>query len=172
MQNPFEALGLRNGATAEQVRAAYHARVKLCHPDSVRDAKAQQTNQDALIRLNLVYKEALRQATERQKHNIVMPDAKQVARKLYEQGQVDGALRILNKAADRDAEWFGLQGSILLKKGEAEAAHACFRTAVRQAPDNPLYREMALNAAVQMRKQKTLRGRVGVWARDVVSRML
>ena len=45
MQNPFDALGLTRDANAEQVRAAYHARVKLCHPDCVRDETAQQRSQ-------------------------------------------------------------------------------------------------------------------------------
>jgi Uncharacterized protein conserved in bacteria len=172
MQNPFIALGVANDASAEQVRAAYHARVKRCHPDCIQDLAAQLVAKTEMVQLNLAYKEALRQATQRRERNIVMPDAKHVAKKLYAQGQLDGALRTLNKSLDRDAEWFALQGSILLKKGDAEAAHAAFRMAVRLKPENTHYRELALSAGVRMRKQKTLRGRVGIWAKDVVNRML
>jgi len=171
MQNPFDALGLTRDANAEQVRAAYHARVKLCHPDCVRDETAQQAAQAALIELNLAYAEAMRRVSHRERNAVVVPDAKQVARRLLDQGHLDSALRILNKAADRDAEWFDLQGSVLLKKGEAEAAHASFRTAVRLEPENPRYRENALNAGVQMRRQKTLYGRMTCWARGLVGRM-
>ena len=168
MENPFAVLGVDRGASVEQVRAAYHCHVKKCHPDAVREPVAQQTAQDALVRLNLAYAEAMRQAASREAGNIVLPDAAQVARKLFDQGLYDGALRVLNKAAVRDAAWFHLQGSILLKKNEAEAAHTCFRAAVRLDPENALYRERALDAAVRMRKQKTLRGRMACWARGLV----
>lgn len=171
MQNPFGALGLRNDASTEQVRAAYHALVKRCHPDAVRDAKRQEEAQSALVRLNLAYAEALRQATYRETNHVKIPDAKQMARKLYEQGHYDGALRVLSKAPEQDADFYVLQGSILLKRGEAEAAHASFRTAVRMEPENAGYREMALEAGVQMRKGKTLRGRMGNWAKAVVGRL-
>lgn len=171
MQNPFVLLGVENSASTEQIRAAYHKRVKLCHPDSKQDELARQSAQDSLIQLNLAYAEAMRQANFRESSNVVITDAKVKAAKLMERGQYDGALRMLNKAADRDAEWFSLQGNILLKKGEAEAAHACFRTAVRMEPEKTQYREFALNAAVQMRKQKTFRGRMSGWARTIASRM-
>ncbi|MCL1965462.1 MAG: DnaJ domain-containing protein [Firmicutes bacterium] len=172
MQNPFSTLGIAGDASAEQVRAAYHACVKRCHPDRMQDIAAQLAAKDELVRINLAYKEALRQAMERQDKRIVMPDAKQLAQKLYEQGHLDSALRILNKAPERDADWFALQGSVLLKKGEAEAAHACFRTAVRMCPEDIEYRKLALSAGVEMRKKKNIGNRMGTWARGVVSRVL
>lgn len=172
MQNPYTVLGLEVGATVEQVRAAYHALVKRCHPDRMRDEAAQQAAQESLVQLNLAYAEAMRQANFRRANNVVIPDAKKVAERLLEQGHVDAALRMLNKAPDRDAEWFDLQGVILLKKGEAEAAHACFRTAVRLEPDNTRHRELALDAGVAMRRKKTWRGRMSGWAKGIVGRML
>lgn len=171
MQNPFVTLGLSVSATAEQVRAAYHERVKQCHPDRMRDEASKQAAQERLVQLNLAYAEAMRQAKFRRDNGITIGNAKQAARRLLEEGRVDSALRMLNKAADRDAEWFALHGSILLAKGEAEAAHACFRTAVRLEPDNVRHRELALDAAVRMRKKKTIRGRMGEWARHIVSKM-
>lgn len=170
MQNPFVALGLGTEASQEQVRAAYHARVKLCHPDILEDETDKQKAQEDLVRLNLAYAEAMRQASQRGGVSTFVPNAKQVARKLYHNGHYDSALRILLKAPDRDSEWFEIQGSILLKKGEPEAAHTCFRTAVRMEPENPRFREFALSAGVAMRKQKTFRGRVSQWARSVINK--
>ena len=172
MQNPFGDLGIATDASEEQVRAAYHARVKRCHPDRMQDEAEQLAAKDALVRLNLAYKEALRQAAERRSKGIAVPDAKQLAQKLYEQGQLDSALRILGKAPDRGADWFALQGSILLRKGEAEAAHASFRAAVRLCPEDIRYRELALSAGVEMRKKKSISARMGTWARGVMGRML
>ena len=172
MQNPYLTLGVASNASTEQIRAAYHELVKRCHPDGVREEAARQAAQEALVQLNLAYEEAMKRATFRETNNVVIHDAKLMAKKLFEQGRIDSALRMLNKTPDRDADWFALHGSILLKKGEPEAAHACFRTAVRMEPENTGYRELALSAGVQMRKQKTLRGRMGGWAKGFVNRML
>lgn len=172
MQNPFDALGLERGATAEQIRSAYHGLVKLCHPDRMQDESAQQAAQETLVQLNLAYSEAMRQASFCQEKAVGITDAKQSAKRLFDQGRVESALRMLARVPERDAEWYDLQGCMLMRMGDAEAAHASFRTAVRLNPDNNRYRELALSAAVQMRKQKTLRGRMSGWARSVMSRML
>lgn len=172
MQNPYMTLGVDRSATIDQIREAYHTRVKRCHPDGMQDDAAKEEAQESLVQLNLAYAEVMRQASFRKSHSVVVADAKKTALRLMEHGQVDSALRILNKAADRDAEWFAIQGMILLKKGEAAAAHACFRTAVRLEPENMDYRKLALDAGVRMRKRKTLKGRMGGWARGLVGRML
>ncbi|MDR0928330.1 MAG: tetratricopeptide repeat protein [Oscillospiraceae bacterium] len=171
MQNPFAALGLQGSADAEQVRAAYHAQVKRCHPDAVADAKEKLIAQEKLVRLNLAYAEALRQVSAREAGAVSLPDAVQVARKLLQQGHADSALRVLLKAPARDAEFFALQGDILMKQGEAEAAHTAYRSAIRLDDLNPLYREAALRAAVQMRRQKTLGGKVRGWARGLAGKV-
>jgi len=168
MQNPFVALGLGTEASREQVRAAYHARVKLCHPDVLSDEEDQRKAQERLVQLNLAYAEAMRQASQRESASVTIPEAKQVARRLLSHGHCDSALRILAKAPDRDSEWYEIQGSILLKKGEAEAAHTSLRTAVRMEPQNPRYRELALAAGVAMRKQKTLGGKVSTWMQHII----
>lgn len=172
MQNPYIILGLSSSASEEQIRAAYHERVKRCHPDCVQGTAAQERAQDALVKLNLAYAEAIRRASFRSVNAVGIHDAKKMAKRLLDEGRVDSALRMLNKAAERDAEWFDLQGTILLKKGEPEAAHACFRTAVRMEPENNVHREHALSAGVQMRKQKTLRGRMSGWAKAIVGKMM
>lgn len=172
MQNPFCTLGVDRNAGPDEVRAAYHQRVKQCHPDQMRDAASQQIAQEKLVALNLAYAEAMRVASQKKRTSVGIRDAKQAAKRLLDQGKIDSALRMLARAPQRDAEWFDLQGSILLKMGQAEAAHASFRTAVRLEPENNRHRELALSAGVQMRKQKTLRGRMSGWARGIVGKML
>ena len=86
MENPFVVLGVRQDATGEEIRAAYHRGVKRCHPDAVQDESRRQEAQEALVRLNLAYAEAMRLVSSRQTGSVVIPDAAQVAGKLYEQG--------------------------------------------------------------------------------------
>ncbi|MEG0767092.1 MAG: J domain-containing protein, partial [Clostridia bacterium] len=166
MQNPFSVLDIDCHANAQAVRAAYHVKVKQCHPDGLQGDVAQKAAQERLVRLNLAYEEAMRQVTLRDAGGpqAILPDAMQVARKLNEQGHVDAALRILNRAPLRDGDWYYLQGNLLLRKHEAQAAHESFRAAVRTDPQNHEYRNAALTAAVAMRKQQTLHGRMACWA--------
>lgn len=171
MQNPFAALGLKEEASAEQIRAAYRSRVKLCHPDAIQDVTAKQTAQEDLIQLNLTYAEAMRIAAHRNQQ-VFIPDAMQVSRQLYEKGHYESALRILGKAQTRDAEWYQRQGEILLKLGEVEAAHTSFRAAVRLSPENTAYHENALRAGVLLRKQRTLLGKISCWAKSIAGKPL
>ena len=53
-------LGVRPGADAAEVRAAYRRKVKECHPDQFTDVQRQKQAQDELIRLNLAYEQALK----------------------------------------------------------------------------------------------------------------
>ena len=65
MSTPFEELGLRAWADPDEIRAAYRAQVKKCHPDMVRDPAQKEAAQQRMIRLNLAYEEALRLASPR-----------------------------------------------------------------------------------------------------------
>ena len=83
----FEMLGLKGGATAQDVRAAYRRLVKTCHPDQFQDAEEQKLAQEKLIQLNLAYEEALRLSSQRQVgyHGVPGEEAKKIARRLLEQ---------------------------------------------------------------------------------------
>ena len=48
MSNPFEVLGLHGSADADEIRAAYRALVKKCHPDQFLDAEEQRAAQELL----------------------------------------------------------------------------------------------------------------------------
>ena len=48
MENPFVVLGVRQDATGEEIRTAYHRGVKRCHPDAVQDESRRQEAQEAL----------------------------------------------------------------------------------------------------------------------------
>lgn len=99
-------LGVRPGADAAEVRAAYRRKVKECHPDQFTDAQRQKQAQDELIRLNLAYEQALKLASQRRVgfNLIAQEEAKHFALRLMEQGNLESALRQLLRAGRREVE--------------------------------------------------------------------
>lgn len=162
----FEVLGLSPQADPQQIKDAYHSRVKKCHPDQFADQEAQKTAQEELIRLNLAYKEALKITSDRQEcfHSLPAVQAKSLAKKLLEQDRTETALLQLSRAETKDDEWFYLEGCILMKMKQYASAHQAFREAIRMNPDNNDYHAGALDAAVAVKKHQKLPYRVADWA--------
>lgn len=165
--NPFAVLGLKVGADEQQVRAAYRQLVKSCHPDQFQDPQEQKTAQEKLIQLNLAYEAALKFASRQTVgFNFISPEeAKHFAKRLMEQGNLESALRQLGRASEKDADWYCLQGDILMALRQFETAHQSYREAVRRDPDNRRYREGALDAALAMKKNRPLSQKLGDWIR-------
>ena len=164
--NAFEVLGLTAEADQESVKAAYRTQVKLCHPDLFVDQKRQQEAQDKLIKLNLAYEEALKLTAQKQVgyHSVALPQAKAFAKKLFDQGNYESALRQLGRAESKDADYFYLEGQILFALRQYGSAHQAYREAVRRSPDNLAYRRGALDAALAYKKHSKLPYRVADWA--------
>ena len=164
-KKPFEVLGLSPGAEASQVRAAYRRLVKACHPDQYQDPEKQKTAQEALIELNLAYEEALKQCSQRHVGFNLVPqeEAKHFAARLIEQGNLESALRQLNRADSKDAEWFYIQGNILMGLRQYQTAHQSYREAVRREPDNNHYRAGALDAAIALKRSHDPLTRIADW---------
>ena len=162
---PFELLGLKPGADAQDVRAAYRRMVKACHPDQFQDPVRQKAAQEQLLQLNLAYEEALKLASQhRVGFNLIsQEEAKHFAQRLIDQGNLESALRQLGRADSRDAEWYYLQGQILMGLRQYETAHQSYREAVRRDPQNRRYREGALDAALAAKKHKPLAQRLKGW---------
>ena len=152
--NAFEVLGLSMNADESQVRAAYRQRVKRCHPDQFQEKEMQERAQEQLIRLNLAYEEALRITAQRQVgfSSVPVEDAKNMAVKLMDQGRLENALRQLMRADSKDAEWYFLQGEILMKMRQYGSALQSYREATRREPDNLQFRRGAFEAAKAVKK--------------------
>ena len=167
-QKPFEVLGLTPSAEAAQVRAAYRQHVKACHPDQYQDPEQQKAAQEKLIQLNLAYEEALKLCSQRRVgfNLISQEEAKHFAARLVEQGNLESALRQLNRADARDADWYYMQGNILMGMRQYKTAHQSYREAVRRDPDNNQYRTGALDAAIATKKSTQLGFRIQTWVQD------
>ena len=167
-KKPFDVLGVASGAEAAEVRTAYRQRVKACHPDQYQDPEQQKAAQEQLIELNLAYEEALKFCSQRRVgFNLVsQEEAKHFAARLVEQGNLESALRQLNRADTKDADWYFMQGNILMGMRQYKTAHQSFREAVRLNPDNNQFRTKALDAAIAMKKSNQIGFRIQTWLQD------
>ncbi len=174
MSTPFEVLGLRAWADPDEIRSAYRALVKTCHPDMIQDPEKKKLAQEQMIRLNLAYEEALRLASPRQnaayRQQISEDDAVVLAEKMLSRNNPEGALRQLMRSETKNAAWFYTQGRILMAMEEYDSAHQSFRKAVNLCPDNNDYRSGALDAALALKKEKTLPGKMRRVLRDLKRR--
>ena len=83
-----------------------------------------------------------------------------MAQRAMARNNPEGALRSLIRCEERDAEWYYVQGKVLMALEEFDSAHQSFREAVRHEPDNNVYRAGALAAAVALQKEQKLPGKV------------
>ncbi len=163
MNNPFEVLGLKGWADQNEIRNAYRALVKQCHPDMIQDPVLKQEAQDRMVALNLAYEEAIRLSTPRiQPAAEELPAAAAVlmAERSLARNNPEGALRTLLKCEKRDGDWYYMQGKVLMAMEQFDSAHQSFRQAVKLCPENNVYRSGALAAALAHRKEGTLQGKV------------
>jgi len=174
LSSPFETLGLRAWADPDEIRAAYRTLARQCHPDMVQDPAQKRAAQDRMVQLNLAYEECLRLATPRQHapylQEIPRSEAILLAEKMLSRGSPEGALRQLLRTESRDAAWYYTQGKVLMRLAQYESAHQSFREAVRLSPDNNEYRAGALDAAVALKKENTVPGKVGKLFRNLRKR--
>ena len=171
-QNPFTVLGLPPASDAPAVRKAYRQRVKECHPDLFQNPDEQKTAQERLVALNLAYKEALRICgSKRVGFNLISPEeAKHFAEKLLEQGNPESALRQLNRADSKDADFYYLQGTILMRLEQFVTAYQSFREAVRLSPDENRYRRGALDASLAIKRSRTVWYQIGKLVRGLLGK--
>ena len=164
MNNPFEVLGLKGWADQEEIRSAYRALVKQCHPDMIQDPILKREAQERMIHLNLAYEEALRLASPRTQRTLgpELSSAEVIlmAERSLSRNQPESALRQLLRSDQRNGDWYYMQGKVLMAMEDFESAHQSFREAVRLSPENNVYRSGALAAYVAQKKEETLPGKV------------
>lgn len=119
-----------------------------------------------MITLNLAYEEAMKLAVNRTtasaafNRELDQQDALTLAAKMLRQDNPEAALRQLLRASTRDSAWYAMQGKVLMALEQYESAHQSYREAIRREPNNNLYRQGALDAAVALKKSRTPWGRI------------
>ena len=145
--NPYEVLGVSEGATPEEIKTAYRALVKKYHPDRYPHGSPEQAAaSEKLKQINAAYDmlEKVRQGSYSW-HGT--PQFGEI-RAAIQRGQIGEAERMLNQIQERTAEWHFLMGVCLLRRGWYDGAAQNFRQAYQMEPGNKEY-ENAMRAMTQ-----------------------
>lgn len=155
MQNPYEVLGIKEGASQDEIKAAYREQVKKYHPDKHQDNPLYELAEEKLQEINEAYEYLLKNNGQgnhenysgnrknggNQKSN---PEFVEV-RRMIDRGNLPGAEATLNRIQTKNAEWFFLSGMISLRKGWYDDAVNQVQTSISMDPANVEYRN-ALNS--------------------------
>ena len=155
MTNPYKVLGVNEGATNEEIRAAYLSLVKKYHPDKYTDPDMKQLANEKLKEINEAYDQLTKNPGKTASSgysgaaygagghggSYSGPEADRFvrARSLINAGNLDGAKTILDSIQTRNAEWYYLYGIIYLRQGWYAKAREFLGRAYRTEPGNAEY---------------------------------
>lgn len=182
MQNPYEILGIKEGASQEEIKAAYREQVKKYHPDKHQDNPLQDLAEEKLQEINEAYEylmknggnggyESYSGGVKNNGHRNQSPEFNEV-RRMIDRGNLGGAEAALNKVKTRNAEWFFLSGMLSLRKGWYDDAVNNVQTAVSMDPSNMEYRNAMNSIMASGNGYRTAAYGRGYTSNDDLCRML
>lgn len=157
MNNPYEILGIKEGASEEEIKQAYRDMVKKYHPDKYVDNPLQDLAEEKMREINEAYDYLIKNAgnagsrsytssntysnRESYSSGSSFREGFQRVRDSINRNDLAGAEAQLNTISDMNAEWFYLRGVINMKKGWYSGAYRDIQEAVNRDPSNYEYRE-------------------------------
>jgi curved DNA-binding protein CbpA len=151
--NPYEVLGIKPGASQEEIKSAYRKLVKQYHPDQFTDNPLQKLAQEKLAEVNEAYRilssgkgnsntysSNSSSSSSYSNGGSSSQDLAQ-ARACLQRRDTREAEAILNRVTDRSAEWYYLMGVVHMNKGWYDSALQNIRTASNMDPNNFEYRQ-------------------------------
>lgn len=147
--NPYEVLGLKPGASEQEIKNAYRQLVKKYHPDQYNNNPLQELAKSKLTEINSAYDMLTRSSNKNYNSNnnsyssntgshqvSDLAEARaQLSKKNYR-----AAWEILNGCNDKNAEWYFLTGVLQMNKGWYDSALNNIRIATNMNPNNTEYK--------------------------------
>lgn len=157
MNNPYEVLGIKPGASEAEVKAAYKKLVKKYHPDKYQNNPLADLAQEKLQEVNEAYDQIMKSMQTGGSGYSYGGGSQSYSsgggysggstefyavRQALDRGDIMGAEQMLINSSNRNAEWFFLSGMVSFKKGWVDDAMANVRRAIDMDPNNMEYRQV------------------------------
>lgn len=153
--NPYEILGLKPGASQEEIKKAYRNLIKQYHPDQYGDNPLKNLAEEKMREINAAYDMLTKNngnsynnsysssSTSNNSYSNNSKDSYTLSeiRRLILSSNFAEAERRLNSIQNRNAEWNFLYGVVLTNKGWFDAGRNHIQKAVNMDPNNFEYRQ-------------------------------
>ena len=152
--NPYEVLGLKQGATQDEIKKAYRELIKKYHPDQYGDNPLRSLAEEKMREINTAYDMLTKNTGSSDSYysnssNTNNSNSYQnnstynfsEIRSLIQMRRFQEAEIRLNSINNRNAEWNFLYGVVLTNKGWFDAGINHIQTAVNMDPNNFEYRQ-------------------------------
>lgn len=148
--NPYQVLGVRETATADEIKTAYRNLVKKYHPDKYTDPAMKELAEEKIKQINEAYDMLTKNANGSTAHSYQSRSysgsysgegAFEFTRveSFINSGNFAAATQILDSMSIRNARWNYLYGVVALRTNRFDAAANFFETAYRMEPNNIEY---------------------------------
>ncbi len=156
----YNVLGVKRDATTEEINAAFKALAEKYSEDkyigsplgelAAKKRKEIENAYDEIIKSRAAEKNNSRTAetTGNYSYASANPEYREI-RNLINMGDIHSAEQRLHGCAQKDAEWFYLNGLISLRKGMYNEAFHSFKTAANKEPSNEEYKSAYLRMQQQ-----------------------
>lgn len=160
--NPYEVLGVKPGASQDEIKSAYRKLIKKYHPDQYGDNPLKELAQEKMIEINEAYDALTKNGGNNyssssnyssntssrnyennnynSSYSTNSSDFMQI-RQLINSRNFAAAESRLNSMTNRNAEWHFLYGAVMLNKGWYDSALEHMNIAVNMDPNNFEYRQ-------------------------------
>lgn len=158
--NPYEVLGIKPGATQDEIKSAYRKLIKQYHPDKFIGNPLKDLAEEKMMQINEAYDALTKNGGSTNSNTSSYNNTNsysnssngsyefQEIRRLIQSRNFPLAETRLNSITNRNAEWHYLFGAVMLNKGWYESALEHMTTAVNMDPNNFEYKQ-GLNALRQ-----------------------
>lgn len=156
MNNPYEVLGVRQGATEAEIKAAYKELVKKYHPDKYQNNPLADLAEEKLQEVNEAYDTLMKGGAGRgsyggntgaQSYGSYSNSSGGASefyaiRQALDRNDLNRAEQMLVSNPNRNAEWFFLSGVLSYKKGWVDDAMSNVGQALNMDPNNQEYQRV------------------------------